>query len=388
MPEARPKIAVITPYWPFPKQPHRGQSAYQTLRLLTPCAGIRVFCPVPVYPKWLRPKTYGYEAAQAGFSPEGVPTCYPEYPAVPVLTRPVNGWMIARRILPLVREFGPSLVLNYCLYPEGYAAVAVARSLGVPSILCAIGSDLKRIPDRPTRILTRRAVARADFIMAVSEDLRQEAVRFAAAPARTGVVLNGCDTSIFTPGDRAAARQNLGISADERLIVFVGWIDESKGVRELQDAVEQLVPRFPRIRAVLIGEGSMQEKSGSPHLQWPGWQDSRTVARWLHAADLFCLPSYSEGCPNVVVEALATGCPVVATRVGGIPELIDADCGMLVPPRDTAALANALSAALERPWDRDAIARLHRRSWADAASETLQICQRVLERKRGVGVGG
>jgi len=150
-------------------------------------------------------------------------------------------------------------------------------------------------------------------------------------------------------------------------------------VRELSAAIELLAPRSPRIRAVLIGDGPLRAGLPPARLHFPGRQDSIAVARWLAAADLFCLPSYSEGCPNVVVEALATGCPVVATRVGGIPELIDPDSGVLVPPRDATALADGLAAALGRSWDRSAIARRHQRSWADAAAETWRICTSVLE---------
>ena len=96
----------------------------------------------------------------------------------------------------------------------------------------------------------------------------------------------------------------------------------------------------------------------------------------MRAADLFCLPSYSEGCPNVVVEALACGRPVVATRVGGIPELVKGTCGMLIPPRDIGELRRALDAALSKQWDGEEIARTSRRSWKDVAAETFAVCRR------------
>ena len=101
------------------------------------------------------------------------------------------------------------------------------------------------------------------------------------------------------------------------------------------------------------------------------------MAQWMRAADVFCLPSYSEGCPNVVVEALACGRPVVSTEVGGVPELVNESNGILVAPRDAVALRTALDKALDKAWDSDEIARTSARSWETVAQETLAVCHRV-----------
>jgi len=95
----------------------------------------------------------------------------------------------------------------------------------------------------------------------------------------------------------------------------------------------------------------------------------------MAAADLVTLPSYMEGCPNVVLEALACGRPVVATNVGGIPEIMSDQCGHLVPPRDPGALALALAAVLDRTWDAAAISAQGSRSWSAVADELLGIFQ-------------
>jgi glycosyltransferase involved in cell wall biosynthesis len=97
----------------------------------------------------------------------------------------------------------------------------------------------------------------------------------------------------------------------------------------------------------------------------------------MRAADIFCLPSYTEGCPNVVVEALACGRPIVATKVGGIPELVRPASGILVPPRDSAALREALQLALSKPWDSVEIARTSTRSWETVSAETWAVCRKL-----------
>src|SRR5262249_25814929 len=105
------------------------------------------------------------------------------------------------------------------------------------------------------------------------------------------------------------------------------------------------------------------------------------VAAWMAAADVFCLPSHSEGCPNVVLEAISCGCPVVATRGGGAPGIVGAEGGILVPPERPDELAAALRAVLAKPWDRAAIAHSSARSWDEVAEETHEVCETVLERR-------
>jgi glycosyltransferase involved in cell wall biosynthesis len=102
------------------------------------------------------------------------------------------------------------------------------------------------------------------------------------------------------------------------------------------------------------------------------------VAIWMAAADLVTLPSYMEGCPNVVLEALASGRPVVATNVGGIPEIMNDKCGRLVPPRDAGALAQALASVLDKAWDAQAISVHGSRSWETVSEELLEVFESLV----------
>jgi glycosyltransferase involved in cell wall biosynthesis len=103
----------------------------------------------------------------------------------------------------------------------------------------------------------------------------------------------------------------------------------------------------------------------------------------MAAADLTCLASYTEGCPNVIVESLACGRAVVATDVGGIPELVNAGNGVLVKPHDPQDLARGLIEAFERTWDEEEIARASRRSWKEVAEETVAVCRSAIRSSIG-----
>jgi teichuronic acid biosynthesis glycosyltransferase TuaC len=384
-----PRIAVVSSYFPVRAQPHRGHSAYQTVRRMTTRMDIRVFCPFAAYPSFLRPRNFSYVRPDPSYSPPDVHAQYIEYPALPILSRPLNGWVCAHHLLPHLERFKPDLILSYYVYPEGYAALTAGKRLGVPVILGAIGSDINRIPDSISAFLTRKALREAAFVLTVSEHLRDRAIRLGASPERTRTVRNGCDTSVFRLADRAAARAALGLDAESEIVVFVGWIAPTKGLRELVDAMEALRVSHPRLQLFCIGEGTLQAElearviyaGHADRIRFLGWRTPPEVASWLAAANVFCLPSYAEGCPNAVIEALACGRPVVATNVGGIPELVNSESGILVAPRDSEALARAISDALSRPWDEPAISRRSQRQWDQVAEETCQICMECLGRK-------
>jgi glycosyltransferase involved in cell wall biosynthesis len=201
-----------------------------------------------------------------------------------------------------------------------------------------------------------------------------------ASPDRSYTVLNGCDTGLFFPRSRVTARETLGIAQDAEIVLYVGNLNHTKGLRELLRACVALSSRRPRLELTVIGEGALRaELNSGPPVRLLGRRSSEEVAMWMAAADVFCLPSYSEGCPNVVLEALACGRPVVASDVGGIPELVNEQNGILVPPRNWERLADALEQALAGSWDEAGIAERAGRSWEDTARDTIRILEKVVK---------
>ena len=201
-------------------------------------------------------------------------------------------------------------------------------------------------------------------------------------------MLNGCDTSVFYPRDRRQAREQLGLDQEAEIIVYVGRLDLRKGLLELIEAMSKLAPSHPRAHCYIVGDGAEESvlaqaivtHSASGCVTLVAACVSSEIAVWMAASDLVTLPSYNEGCPNVVIEALSAGRPVVASNVGGIPELMDNTDGRLVPARDPAALATSLGEVLDQKWDADAISKKRSRSWDDVARENLLILERLVAR--------
>lgn len=391
----RMKVAVVTHYFPTSAMPWQGHSAYQTLRELAKMCELHVFCSVAEYPALLKPKS-PHKAVELAWRPGEVNVTYIPYLAVPVISRPLNGYTIARKVLPHVQKFDPDVILNYVIYPQGLAAVIIGKKLHVPTVLTAIGSDLNRLADPVCALLTRQTLRRADFVTTVSHDLCLTARRMGAYPGSTRPKLNGCNTKVFYPRPRLAAREALGLDPESEVIVYVGRMDLRKGLMELVNAMAGLRTTRLKAHCYLIGDGPAQEelKTAVTKLNLGGVITfvppclSEEVAVWMAASNLVTLPSYNEGCPNVVIEALSSGRPVVATRVGGIPELMDDRTGRLIPKQDAPALAQALEEVLAAPWDAQRISKLHGRSWTDVARDLLGIFQELIGRRASPDWGG
>ncbi len=372
----------------------------QQMAAMSELSDLDVFVVQPAYPKLRMLQPRRFLARQSGRLPGlPFPVTHVNYPAVPVLSRAFNGRTCAAQLAPQVRAASPDLMLAYHIYPEANAALHVARRLGIPAIAGAVGSDICDLPGPVLRRQTRQTLASAALVLTKSNHLRSQVLEFGVPASKVRTILNGCDAETFRLQDRRAARTRLGIAEDTRLVAFTGNLVPVKGLQYLIEAAASLIDSGRKITVVLIGQGPQEpalralcsRRNISASVLFAGSCAPARVSEWLAAADVFCLPSISEGCPNVLLEALSCGRPVVASEVGGVPELVGAGCGILVPPRSPARLADALDRALNRRWDEPAIASRVRRSWADMARETVDACVEVIRAARlgwaGVAAG-
>jgi glycosyltransferase involved in cell wall biosynthesis len=280
-----------------------------------------------------------------------------------------------------VRAFQPDIIFGIFLYPAGYTALKIGKKVAVPVVVKAVGSDLHSIGDCVSAAHTRTVLKQADFVVTASEDLRRRAIAMGAPDEKCKSNINGCNVAIFRPGDRLKARRRLNLDYDAPSVVYIGRMDERKGLFELVTAAKELHSKRPNLRFYMVGEGPDRNKivkaievvDATGYIKVLPACSPEEVALWMTAADVVTLPSYMEGCPNVVLEALACGRPVVATEVGGIPELMNDTCGRLIPPRDAGALADALNFVLDREWDAGAISARWGRGWDTVAAELLTI---------------
>ena len=270
----------------------------------------------------------------------------------------------------------------------GYLATMWFRR---PVVLTVRGSDFHLSKSGTGAITNRFIYRRMASVLTVSEDLSRQIVASGVSAQRLHVVANGVDER-FHPADVAASRAELGLPTTGVIALFVGLLVPVKGLDLLFDALQRLADLS--LTCVLVGDGPLREhlddrvqtEGMEGRVQFVGRRLAREIPCWMTAANLLVLPSLSEGRPNVVLEAQACGLPVVATAVGGTPELIeDGVNGLLVAPGDVGTLAVALRRVvtdcdLRRRLGCAARERIVRGgfSWDATAARTREIYDSVL----------
>lgn len=286
-----------------------------------------------------------------------------------------------------LRKARYDVILASWAYPDAAAAAWIARMLGVPYVVKVHGSDLNvQAESRLRRPQIRQALRGASAVLAVSKALASKAVALGARPDSVETIYNGVDGRTFRRGDRLAARERLGLPAHEPIVLYAGNLKNSKGCMDLIEAFPRLAKQRADALLYFVGEGpdgaALEARAASlccgSSIHFTGSVAHASLADWFRAADLLCLPSHNEGVPNVVLEAMACGTPVVATDVGGIPEVVPAFAGILVPAHQPDVLAAALADMLGRHVDAEAIAA-HASSfrWEDNIDRLEHMLERV-----------
>jgi glycosyltransferase involved in cell wall biosynthesis len=240
----------------------------------------------------------------------------------------------------------PDVVWAHFLVPAGL----IASTVDAPLVVTAHGRDVRNIGTVPgVATLTRRVVARATTVIAVSNYLRRELVdKIPVAGSKTVVLDSGVDLALF--GDVAPAAQ-----LESPAFVHVGSLSERKNVVRLADAFAQLnCVSSNRGSLTFVGDGPLRAQlEGRERVRIVGAVPHAEVAGWLSAADVVCGPALVEPFGQAILEAMACSRTVVATRVGGPPEFVSPDAGVLVDPLDVPAMTRALelAAGLPRPND-------------------------------------
>ncbi len=380
------RLLVITPIFPNRIEPLYGPYNRQQLAALVRRGGVdvRVLCAIPYVPGasvlGVPERAARLSGLGEGDVLDGLETRYLRRLYVPVVGAPVAVPLYMTSLVPH-RELArwADVVLGTWAYPDGCAAVLLARALGKPCVVKVHGSDINVIAKTPTaRAIMRRTLPLADALVTVSRPMGDELRRMGVPASRIHLVANGVDGRLFgRTRRRDDARRDLGLRAQGPIILFVGRIEPQKGIGELLEAFERVLRARADVTLVLVGDGvwraraeaSARERFG-PRLVVAGARPFEEIPQWMAACDVITLPSHNEGTPNVLLEGLASGRPAVATRVGGIPDVLaDPRSGIVVPPKDARALGDALLDALARPWNEDEVRACGPVSWDESASQ-------------------
>lgn len=392
----RRSILVVSNLFPTPTDPIRGVFTYQLVKRLTAICDVTVVCPLPWFPGWLRGQMFrkwaDFAQIPSVYDWQGITVHCPKYPMIPRVSEAAQAALMFPSLYRTVKQLHRlkkfDAVNTQWLYPDGVAAGLVASTLKLPHVLTALGCDANLfLTQRHKRTQIEWAMHKAQRITVVSDALRQFIEGHGSGGKPVDVIPNGVDAEVFHPRDKDECARSLGVARRGKTVLFVGQLLEVKGVIYLIEAVDRLVKAGMDVFVNLVGEGSnrpiyeaeIERRGLSSRMRLVGNRPHGEVALWMGASDVFCLPSIREGFPNVVLEALFSGRPVVASDTGGIPEMVSEKNGLLVEPKDATALANALGEALSKNWDPasivDSVSHL---SWERAAETYLRSMEEAI----------
>jgi len=293
-------------------------------------------------------------------------------------------------------------ILHSHLFHANLLGRIAGKMAGVPIIISTRHSVA--IGGKGRELINRWTTGWSDVTIAVSEQVRDAEMRWTGlGPGRLVTIYNGIDTERFRsldPKEADAFRHEFQIDQDAPLIGIIARFHREKGHSILIDASPGILDRFPKAKILLVGEGDTRAAI-EEEVHTLGLSDSimfagirQDIPRVLSALDLFVLPSLWEGMPIVILEAMAAGLPVVATRVGGIPEVVeDGVTGLLVPPRDPEALAEAIIALLQDRKRAEAMGRAGRKrvekhfSAERMVHQTEALYEELIKEKMGLEWG-
>jgi teichuronic acid biosynthesis glycosyltransferase TuaC len=391
----RLRLLCIATMFPNPCMPVHAQFVKQRLDALSRHAELIVVSPIPWFPGERHVGRYARRSRIPPRTEENAyPTHFPKFLSIPALLKPLDGIFLALAVWRFIRRHGLQdridLLDCHLAFPEGFAGALLSRLLGKPYVLTLRGHDINELPRLPLRgRQVRYALRHCRRYFGVAQALVNEAVRLGAPPEKGFASTNGVDIARFFPMARDQARELLGLDRGKRYLLSVSHLVPRKGVDILLRALALLLTEEGEgrgdLRLIVVGKGGEEgdceaelralaaQLGIAGHVIWAGAVLNTELHAWYSAADVFCLASAREGWPNVVLEAMACGTPVVAHATWGVPEIIaHPELGLLVHERQPAPFAAAIGAALDGEWDRERL-RAHalQHTWEEVANRLM-----------------
>ncbi len=393
------QLLTFTTLYPNTAQPAYSLFVEHRLQHVVKAGGIdaRVIAPVPWFP--LRGRRFGrygtYASVPGGEVRQGIEVLHPRFVSIPKIgmnVAPLSMTLATRGVVSrLANGDKPfELIDAHYFYPDAIAAAAHARRHRCPLVITARGSDINLIANYavPRRMMIR-AASQAAAIIAVSDALRVRLIEMGVPAGKISVIRNGVDREVFG----GAAREPAGIPSDTavgagekpcRHLISVGNLVELKG----HDLVIRALSRIPDSRLTIAGDGPLRktlqqlaERTGcGDRVRFTGAIGQKELAGYYAAADVLVLASSREGLPNVVLESLACGTPVVATDVGGSGELLTGPAaGVLVRERSVEGIVDGIRKLFRNYPDRSAVRGIAAQyDWQNTASQVRDLFYRVI----------
>lgn len=383
-------ILFVSSLFPNTLQPNRGVYSLQIAREMAQFANVRVVAPFPTLGMFSFIDSFKKYKTNLPIPDvetiDGLSVYHPRYFAIPKM-----GFLHPNTLYislePLIRqihaEWGIDAVNCHWIFPDGVAVQQICSNLNIPVMLTPLGTDLNSyLGFRLRRRVIRNALIGADRVSVLNSEMFRICTGLGVEPSRLATIPNGVDIIKFTILDRSQCRKELGLAVAGKIILFAGNLVPVKSVDTLlKTFAANAGALMEAARLVVVGSGHLEAElkllaeklniAGAVSFVGTVGHDSLPI--WMNAADCLCLPSLSEGHPNVMMEALACGTPVVASAVGSVPDFIGPETGLTIHPQDVEELSTKLLQCINTNYNRETIRnRIVEYSWKNCAQKYVE----------------
>lgn len=343
------RIIIVTNLYPNCNEENRGIFIRQLVERLADKFDVSVICPVPWRPKFL---VNSDRVIPKKDIINGIRVEYPRHLVIPKTLRFSYGWLMYLSLLPVLRRMHKisaiDLISAHWIYPDAFGAMKAAKKLNIPIVAHALGCDINEYSKYWLRKIQISQVLKAsDRIIVKSIDLAIKVEQLGAVADNIKTIMNGVDKGKFYPRLMEETRKKVGLSPSIKYLLFVGNLQVEKGLVYLLTALPKVAKSD--FKLLIIGSGPQEQimrdlvesLNISSKVEFLGSLAHDQIPIYLNAVDALCLPSLREGCPNIVIESLSCGTPVLASNVGAVPDMItDSQKGIIVNSESSYAIAN------------------------------------------------
>jgi glycosyltransferase involved in cell wall biosynthesis len=359
-------MIVITNLYPVPWAPNRATFNKQQFGLIAQKRPIKIIIMLP-WLEWIKHRSQCTKSNEIKYCP---------YFYIPKFGRRlVPLFQVASLLfyLPWIKRQQPSSLLASWAFPDAVATSMLNKFLKIPFFVKVHGTDVnENIKHSARSRLMKKWLNKASAIFCASQALANGLQSIGIEKTKLSVNYNGVDPKVFYPPIKKQNQQHF---------VFVGNLITTKGLNELIEAFLQTKVKFPNIQLDILGDGPLKgtlvdkisEHKLAVNLRLLGSVPLTTVALYIRNANILVLPSYREGVPNVLLESFASGTPIISTKVGGIPEVVNSSVGLLVDAKSVTQLSQAMEKAISMPWStKDIIQHSHQFDWQKNVQHILK----------------
>ena len=390
------KILAFSYLFPNKYQPFYGIFVLNRLKAVKKYCTVQVIAPVPWFPfMGIFNRFKDYPGIPRREVMEGIDVLHPRLFIIPKYLKWIDGISyLCSTILPVLRlkkyhKF--DLIDVHWVYPDILAAYVYAKIYrkkllvtirGKKAVCFGEDSLRKRIIDF--------LIKKVDYIITLSKELKDIVIDIGVQETKIKVIPNGVDIDRFKPLKRDECRRRLGLPLDKKILLSVGSLIITKGFHKIIEILPEISKRC-ELNFYIVGDTGpagdfrkeIEDKIRELNLKnvfLLGSKSNEELVCWYNACDVFCLATSAEGSPNVVMEALACGAPVVVSAVGGIPDIVKEEfLGFLIDPDSSTDLKDKLEMALSIDWDRKRIRKyMEKFTWDWCAKQVVEVYKKAL----------